>query len=179
MFWEEIIMNHIVVIGFMGSGKTRVGKRLAKDLHLPFVDLDKAVTTKVKMSVSEIYKRFGEPFYRAMETFAVKELMEEPHQTVISLGAGFPAQEQNQEYMKNLGTVIYLKASPEVILERLEATGDERLKNGEISEEKIRKMLQCRAPVYEKQADIVAVTGDKPFDGLIAEIEEKLKEKNS
>ena len=104
--------------------------------------------------------------------------MEEPHQTVISLGAGFPAQEQNQEYMKNLGTVIYLKASPEVILERLEATGDERLKNGEISEEKIRKMLQCRAPVYEKQADIVAVTGVKPFDGLIAEIEEKLKEKN-
>ena len=71
---SEIKMNHIVVIGFMGSGKTRVGKRLAKDLHLSFVDLDKAITTKVKMSVSEIFKRFGEPFYRAMETFAVKEL---------------------------------------------------------------------------------------------------------
>ena len=171
---SEIKMNHIVVIGFMGSGKTRVGKRLAKDLHLSFVDLDKAITTKVKMSVSEIFKRFGEPFYRAMETFAVKELMEDTQQKVISLGAAFPVQEQNEIYMKSLGTVVYLKASPEVILERLESTQDERLKKGEVSEEKIRKMLHCRAPVYEKQADIVAVTGVKSFDDLIAEIEEKL-----
>lgn len=168
-------MNHIVVIGFMGSGKTRVGKRLAKDFQLPFVDLDKAVTTKMKMPVSEIFKRFGEPFYRAMETFMVKELMEDSQKKVISLSAAFPAQEQNEKYMKNLGTVVYLKASPEVILERLEATGDERLKNGEISEEKIRKMLHGRAPVYEKQADVVAVTGVKPFEGLIREIEEKLQ----
>ena len=54
-------MNHIVIIGFMGSGKTRVGKRLANDLNMPFVDVDKAIVKKMGMSIKEIYQRFGEP----------------------------------------------------------------------------------------------------------------------
>ena len=67
-------MNHIVIIGFMGSGKTRVGKRLAKDLGLPFIDVDRLIVKKMNMSVKEVFERFGEPFYRALETMAVKEL---------------------------------------------------------------------------------------------------------
>ena len=67
-------MNHIVIIGFMGSGKTRVGKRLAKDLGLPFIDVDRLIVKKMNMSVKEVFERFGEAFYRALETMAVKEL---------------------------------------------------------------------------------------------------------
>ena len=58
-------MNHIVIIGFMGSGKTRVGKRLAKDFNLPFVDVDRVVSKKMNLTMKEIFDRFGEPFYRA------------------------------------------------------------------------------------------------------------------
>ena len=58
-------MNHIVVIGFMGSGKTRVGKRLSSDLGLTFVDVDKVIVKKMNMSVKEILQKFGEPYYRA------------------------------------------------------------------------------------------------------------------
>ena len=69
-------MNHIVVIGFMGSGKTRVGKRLSSDLGLTFVDVDKVIVKKMNMSVKEILQKFGEPYYRALETMTVKALIE-------------------------------------------------------------------------------------------------------
>ena len=59
-------MNHVVIIGFMGSGKTRVGKQLSKDLGLPFVDLEKIITKRMNLSAREIFERFGEPYYRAL-----------------------------------------------------------------------------------------------------------------
>ena len=81
-------MNHVVLIGFMGSGKTRVGKRLSKDLGLPFTDLEKMIISKTNLSMREVFERFGEPFYRALETVALKELLEDTERKVISLGAG-------------------------------------------------------------------------------------------
>ena len=96
-------MNHVVLIGFMGSGKTRVGKRLSKDLGLPFTDLEKMIISKTNLSMREVFERFGEPFYRALETVALKELLEDTERKVISLGAGVPLQEQNQKLLKELG----------------------------------------------------------------------------
>ena len=97
-------MNHVVIIGFMGSGKTRVGKRLAKDFDLPFIDIDRVVTRKMNLSVKDIFDKFGEPFYRALETTVIKELIKDQEQKVISLGSGLPMQEQNEKYIKQLGT---------------------------------------------------------------------------
>ncbi len=95
-------MNHIVIIGFMGSGKTRVGKRLAKDFNLPFVDVDRVVSKKMNLTMKEIFDRFGEPFYRALETTVIKALIDDPEQKIISLGSGLPMQEQNEKYIKKL-----------------------------------------------------------------------------
>ena len=170
-------MNHIVIIGFMGSGKTRVGKRLAQDLELPFIDVDKVITKKMNLSVSEIYQRFGEPFYRAMETLIIKELLTDKERKVISLSAGLPAQEQNKKYLNQLGTIVYLKASYATIKKRLDAGSGKPILDGDKKDdrdEKIRKLLAQRDPIYEGFADIVAVTGVKPFEGLIEEIREKL-----
>ena len=83
-------MNHVVIIGFMGSGKTRVGKQLSKDLGLSFVDLERLITRKMNMSAREIFQRFGEPYYRALETVALKQLIQDNERRVISLGAGLP-----------------------------------------------------------------------------------------
>ena len=168
-------MSHIAVIGFMGSGKTRMGKRLAKDLGMPFIDLDKAIATRMKMSTSDIFNRFGEPFYRALETYIVKGLIKEPEKIVISLGAAFPIQEQNEELMQSLGTVIYLKGSDKTILERIRGTPGNPLERGETSEEKILRMLHARDPVYERFATITVVTGEKSFDGLAAQVEDELR----
>ncbi|WP_330364345.1 shikimate kinase, partial [Blautia hydrogenotrophica] len=167
------VKNHIVIMGFNGSGKTRVGKRLAKDLNLPYLDVDKSIVSHMKMSVNEIYTKFGEPFFRALETREIKELIELDKPLVISIGAGLPIQEQNQKYLKDLGIVIYLKASVETLAKRLE--GSSSFHAGENLPEKIKKLLAVRDPVYEKMSDIQVVTGVKPFEGLICEIKEKLE----
>ena len=174
-------MNHVVLIGFMGSGKTRVGKRLSKDLGLPFTDLEKMIISKTNLSMREVFERFGEPFYRALETVALKELLEDTERKVISLDAGVPLQEQNQKLLKELGTVVYIKGSFETLKERLEGSGKDPLLDGDDRDEKIRRLLKQRDPVYSKYADIQVITGVKSFDGLIQEIEEKLAayEKNS
>ena len=174
-------MNHVVLIGFMGSGKTRVGKRLSKDLGLPFTDVEKMIISKTNLSMREVFERFGEPFYRALETVALKELLEDTERKVISLGAGVPLQEQNQKLLKELGTVIYIKGSFETLKERLEGSRKDPLLDGDDRDEKIRRLLKQRDPVYSKYADIQVITGVKSFDGLIQEIEEKLAayEKNS
>lgn len=174
-------MNHVIVIGFMGSGKTRVGKQLSRDLGLPFVDLEKLIVKKMNLSVREIFQKFGEPFFRALETMAVKELINDKERKVISLGSGLPLQEQNQKYLKDLGTVIYLKGSFETLKKRLEGSSKDPLLDGDDRDEKIKKLLKQRDPAYQKFADLEVVTGVKPFEDLIREIEEKLAayEKNS
>ena len=168
-------MNHIVIIGFMGSGKTRVGKRLAKDFNLPFVDVDRVVSKKMNLTMKEIFDRFGEPFYRALETTVIKALIDDPEQKIISLGSGLPMQEQNAKYIKKLGTVVYLKGSYATLKKRLENSSSNPLIEGEDKEDKIRKLLKQRDPVYTKFADVEMITGDKPFEGLIGQLEEKLK----
>ena len=168
-------MNHIVIIGFMGSGKTRVGKRLSKDFDIPFIDIDRVVTRKMNLSAKEIFDRFGEPFYRALETTAVKALIEDPEQKIISLGSGLPMQEQNEKYIKKLGTVVYLKGSYATLKKRLENSSNNPLIEGDDKEDKIKKLLKQRDPVYTKFADIEMITWDKPFEELIAQLEEKLK----
>ena len=122
-------MNHIVIIGFMGSGKTRVGKRLAKDLGLPFIDVDRLIVKKMNMSVKEVFERFGEPFYRALETMAVKELSTDSERKVISVSAGLPLQEQNQKYLAEMGTIIYLKGSAATLIKRLEGSNNPTLED--------------------------------------------------
>ena len=167
-------MNHIVVIGFMGSGKTRVGKRLSSDLGLTFVDVDKVIVRKMNMPVKEIFQRFGEPYYRALETMTVKALIEDKEKKVISLGAGLPIQEQNEKYLKELGTVVYLKGSLATLKKRLEGSSKDPMLDGDDRDEKIKKLLKQRDPVYQKFADIQVTTGEVPFEELIKEIEEKL-----
>ena len=174
-------MENIFLIGFMGSGKTRVGKRLAQEYGLPFIDVDRVVTKKMNLTISEIFQRFGEPYYRALETLVIKELTNDKERKVISLGSGLPIQEQNQKYLKDLGTIIYLKGSLETLKKRLEAGSSNPLLEGDDREDKIKKLLKQRDPVYAKYADIEVITGVKPFEALIEEIKEKLEafEKNS
>lgn len=164
-------MNHIVLVGFMGSGKTKVGKQLADDLKLEFVDVDKAITQKMKMSIAELYQKFGEPYHRALETMFVKGFLEDTERKVISLGSTLPLQEQNHNYLKELGTIVWIDGSAETFAKRLE-------KNPMFAEmereEKIRKLLKQVNPVYEQFADVHVVTGKQPFLSLIEEIKEKI-----
>lgn len=171
-------MNHIVLVGFMGSGKTKVGKQIAADLKLDFVDVDKAITLKMKMSIAELHQRFGEPYYRALETMFVKGFLEDNSRKVISVGSGLPLQEQNHKYLKELGTIVWIDGTAETFAKRLEK---HPLFAGEDREEKISKLLKQVNPVYERFSDVHVVTGKQPFLSFVEEIEQKIAayEKNS
>ena len=104
---------------------------------------------------------------------AAQKIIEDKERKVISLGAGLPVQEQNEQYIKQLGTVVYLKGSAETLRKRLEGNSNPLLE-GENQDEKIKKLLKQRDPVYHKFADIEVVTGVKPFEELIKEIEGQL-----
>ncbi len=169
-------MRHIVLIGFMGSGKTQTGTMLAEKLELPFIDVDKKITSEMKMSVSDIFSRFGEVFFRALETRAIKELRTLEETAVISVGGGLPVQEQNHKYLKELGTIVYLKGSVETLKKRLEGDQPRPLLNGADLEGKIRRMLKAREPIYKKLADVTVITADQPMAELIQEIEKKCQE---
>ena len=149
-------------------------KQLSKDLGLPFVDLEKIITKRMNLSAREIFERFGEPYYRALETLALKQLIQDRERKVISLGAGLPLQEQNEKYLKELGTIVYLKGSLATLKKRLEGSKKDPMLDGEDRDDKIKKLLKQRDPVYEKFADIQVTTGEVPFEELIKEIEEKL-----
>lgn len=127
----------------------------------------------MKMSVNEIYTRFGEPFYRALETMKIKEFAQMEQKHVISVGAGLPLQEQNQKHLKELGTVVYLQGSAQTLAERLE--NNPNFRGGDNLQEKLKKLLASRDPVYRKMADVEVTTGVKPFEDLVDEIEKKLE----
>ena len=112
-------MDHLIIEGFIGSGKGAVAKSVAKQLGLPRIDIDHKVAEKLKMSSGEIYDRFGEAYYRAMETVVLDELKSTDSRAVIILGSGVAMMPQNAPYLKELGRVYYIKMKQGTLLERM------------------------------------------------------------
>lgn len=112
------MVKNIILTGFMGSGKTEVGKRLAKRLGYTFIDTDLLIEEKTGKSISEIFSRDGEPFFRATETLVLEELSG-VKEHVISTGGGIVTRKENILHLKKIGLIIWLKASPETIFNRV------------------------------------------------------------
>ena len=111
-------MAAIFLIGYMGSGKSTVGKRLAKKLNFNFIDLDSFIEEENKLTISEIFTKLGENEFRALEHNALKKLISNTH-TVISCGGGTPCYYNNIELMNNNGITIYIKMSIDTLAQRL------------------------------------------------------------
>jgi shikimate kinase len=117
--------NKIYLIGFMGSGKSTVGKKLALHLNWSFIDLDDKVELKAGMKIAEIFAEKGESFFRAMESEVLRSLSTEAD-TVISTGGGTPCFDENMDYMLESGLTIYLKMTPAQLKSRLLRSSHER-----------------------------------------------------
>lgn len=109
---------NLVLIGFMGSGKTTVAEYLHGLLEMEVVEMDQVISLRQQMSIPEIFGKYGEEYFRDLETELLKELQEKTN-VVISCGGGVPLREQNVQEMKKNGTVIWLTASAETIYERV------------------------------------------------------------
>ena len=146
-------MKRIVLIGYMGSGKTTVGKALAKEIGLPFYDLDWYIESRMRKKVSQIFAERGEEGFRVIERNMLHEVAEF-EDVVISCGGGTPCFFDNMDYLNQQGKVVYLKADPEVLYKHLLMGKTERpLLKGKTPEQLItfiREQLEKREPYYTK-----------------------------
>lgn len=162
--------SNIMLIGFMGSGKSTLGIRLSYKLKLPVKDTDKIIEEREKMPVSEIFKIKGEGYFRKMETALLTEIASKGGRSIYSLGGGTPLQLQNQGLICKCGKVFYLKASPETIYERLKGDTTRPLLMCDDPYKKIKELIEYRSPIYERCADHVICVDDKDQSQILDEI---------
>jgi len=164
----------VILLGYMASGKSTVGKKLAKKLFLPFIDLDDYIEKKEKKSISTLFKEKGEIYFRRIEHKYLKELLNAKEDFVLSLGGGTPCYAGNMELIKKSEAIaIYLKASIKTITGRLLSAKRRRPLVANIDEDKIAefvaKHLFERSEFYE-QATYKVIIDDKTVDEIITEI---------
>ena len=163
--------RNIILVGYMGSGKSTIGRKAAKALGFEFLDTDILIEQIEGMPISRLFEEKGEPYFREKETDVIRELLSEPKGKIIATGGGLPMTKGNPELLKELGTVIYLKADSSTLVKRLSGdTTRPLLQNGEL-EEKIKSMLAVRGPVYEQLADVVFVVDTMSVYEAICKIE--------
>ena len=154
-------MERIFIVGYMGSGKTTVGKRLAKSLSLTFIDLDAYIQNKYRKTISQLFAEKGEEGFRETERLALQEVAEF-EDVIISTGGGAPCFFDNMELMNRVGTTIYLQAEPEELADRLMASKTTRpLIAGKSREELVPFITEhlARRERYYNTAHIVYHTG--------------------
>lgn len=146
-------MKRIIIIGYMGAGKTTVGKELSKDIGIPFYDLDWYIESRMRKTVAQIFADKGEEGFRKVERNMLHEVAEF-EDVIISCGGGTPCFFDNMDYLNEQGDTIYLKAAPEVLYKHLLMGKVERplLKNKTPDEliAFIREQLEMREPFYSK-----------------------------
>jgi shikimate kinase len=168
-------MGHIILIGFMGSGKSTVGFRLSYKLKKCLIDTDKLIEELEGMRITDMFAVKGEAYFRQKETECLKSLFHELGDRVISLGGGTPIREENREIIKRLGRVFFLKASPETVYERVKHDTNRPLLQCEDPRQRIEELLAVRNPIYESVADVVICVDGKEMKDVIAEIVEAVQ----
>lgn len=168
--------ENIILIGFMGCGKTSVGMRIAKKWDYNFLDTDQIIETEYGASISAIFQKEGEKQFRMMETAVLKRLYDTIEKTVIATGGGLPLEKENAALLKKIGKVFYLKTNRETTLVRLEGDTTRPLLAREDKAEQIDKMLRERIPKYETVADKIILADSRSFEDIIDEIEQYLKQ---
>ncbi|SMC80584.1 shikimate kinase [Cellulophaga tyrosinoxydans] len=164
----------IVLVGYMGSGKSTIGRLLSKKLNINFIDLDDYIERQLEKSISTIFEEHGEIYFRKMEHNFVKELMSKKDSFILSTGGGTPCYSQNMEVINSKSTnVFYLKLSIAALVERLTLEKEHRplIKNIETAEmpEFIGKHLFERSFYYQQATNSISCD-NKTSDQVVAEI---------
>jgi shikimate kinase len=165
--------DNIILIGFMGSGKSSVGKKLAERIGYEFKDTDEMIVQKEGIDIQEIFQRCGEEYFRNLESTLLLAIRDDLQNTVLSTGGGMPVRDKNVNLFRNMGQIIYLRTSKDTIIERLLHDTTRPLLNGVNLYEKVERLLFERIPIYERAADLIIDTDGKKIDEIVEEIEEK------
>lgn len=164
---------NVIMVGFMGTGKTSVSKSLSRMSGWRYWDVDNWIEKEAGKSIPAIFAEEGEEGFRKRESEALYELLK-GDQNILSGGGGIVLREENVARMKERGTVVCLCASPETIYERIGKARNRPNLEGRRSPEGIRELMAVREAAYERAADVRIDTDGKSVEEVAAEIFEKL-----
>ena len=158
----------VVLVGFMGSGKSSVGGKLARRFGAPFVDVDKRIESAAGSPIRDLFAREGEPAFREREKAALLEVLSVKG-CVIATGGGSFADEENRNLLRSYAPVVYLEAAVETLLERLAGDLGRPLLRGEDREEVVRELLSRRVPGY-RTADVTVRTDGRTVEEVAGQV---------
>ena len=167
-------MKNVILIGFMGAGKTTVGERYAKKHGLPMVDTDWLIEERAGMTISEIFAQKGEDEFRRTETAVLQTLLSDTQEKVISVGGGLPLREENRRLLKQLGTVIYLEVNPDTVLKRLKGDTTRPLLQGGDVTRRVEELIAARGPIYREAAGLIVDVNGRSVGEIVTELEERM-----
>lgn len=162
--------DNIVLIGFMGSGKTTIGHRIEEKYGYTFIDTDAYIEEREGRSISQIFAEEGEEYFRQLETVVLQELITNTRHGLIATGGGMPLRRENARLLRELGQVFYLQASEEEIWNRVKENQNRPLLICENPQEKIHVMMHQRHPIYSRAAHVEVKTDGRNVDAIAAEI---------
>jgi shikimate kinase len=167
---------NIILIGFMGSGKTTIGHLLARELKMNFLDTDELIQKTDGRTINEIFKNEGEVYFRELETEVIKTLQDYDH-FVLSTGGGIVLRAENVALLKTMGPVILLWADAEVVFERVKNEKHRPLLNVADPKAEMVKILESRELIYNRAADYKVDTSKMTPQAAAKEIIEWQKSK--
>lgn len=165
--------SNIVLTGFMGAGKSTVGKLLARKMNLNLVDTDEEIEKKTGMSIPEIFEKFGEGKFREIEAEVVKEVSK-LSKTIIVTGGGVVLKKENINELRKRGMVVYLHAEPEVVYSRIKEDKSRPLLQSGNPLKRIKELMEFRKPFY-KNYDIKVDTSDLSVEEVVDKIIKSVK----
>jgi shikimate kinase len=145
--------NSIVLIGFMGAGKSSVGRTLARMTGLPRFDTDELIAKRLKLTIPEIFENHGERVFRGAETETLRELQEKAAAIIVT-GGGIILSSENRELVRELGQVVYLAANEETLFQRISRRATRPLLRTENPRATAAALLAARMPLYREVADV-------------------------
>jgi shikimate kinase len=145
--------NSIVLVGFMGAGKSSVGRTLARMTGLPRFDTDEMIAKRLKLTIPEIFETHGEKVFREAETETLRALRDQAA-AIIATGGGIILAPQNREFVRELGQVVYLAANEETLFQRISRRSNRPLLRTENPRATAAALLEARLPLYREVADV-------------------------
>lgn len=168
--------KNIILVGFMGTGKSVVGYQVAQLIGYNFIDTDRIIEEQEGMPIREIFERYGEPHFRRIEKEVIKGLSD-TQSSVIATGGGAIVDPENLESLKKNGIMICLKASPEIIMKRTEGNSDRPLLKDKDRLMEIKGLLETREEYYAK-ADISIDTTDMNIPEIVRKIADYVEKRS-